>query len=412
VTPEEPPSPQPVLPENPPPPRAERWVVYVDLDAYYVACEVRDRPELEGKEVIVGPPPGDGPTRGVVLSASYEARRHGVRSAMPAQAAARLAPDATWVRPDFVKYGRVAEEVRELLHRFSPEVLPFSIDEAAVVLGPVGPAAARAVAEEVQRTLRAELRLPSSEGVATSRVVAKIATDRAKPGGILVVEPSEVARFLAPLPVRAIPGVGPKTGALLESLGVRTIGDLAARRPRDLERALGSYARDLISLARGRPVESAEVDTGPRARSSDRTFDRDASTWEELGPAVGEMAEELGGSLAREGYRYGAVSVAFRWSDFTRSQHGGVLPGAGEGGVPIREAAVRLGRELWERSTAAGPRKVRTVSVRAERLLPLARRQRSLDDFGASPDRDDDPHPRPADRGSLSPDPGPRSRPG
>jgi DNA polymerase IV len=242
---------------------SDSWIVYVDLDAYYVSCEVRDRPELVGKEVIVGPPPAAGPSRGVVLSASYEARRHGVKSAMPAQAAARLAPDAVWVAPDFEKYERVAEQVRELLRRFSPDVLPLSIDEAAVGLGSVSADEARAVAEDVQRALRRELNLPASLGVATTRVVAKIATDRAKPGGILVVKPSEVASFLEPLPVRAIPGVGPKTEALLDALDVRTIGEIARRRPRDLERVLGSFARDLLALARGTPGRAARGRLGP-----------------------------------------------------------------------------------------------------------------------------------------------------
>ncbi|MCI4364558.1 MAG: DNA polymerase IV [Thermoplasmata archaeon] len=346
-----------------------------------MSCEVRDRPELVGKEVIVGPPPAGGPTRGVVLSASYEARRHGVKSAMPAQAAARLAPEATWLPPDFPKYERTASEVRTLLSRFSPEVIPLSIDEAAVVLGAVPSSEARRVAEEIQRHLRTELNLPASLGVATSRIVAKIATDRAKPGGIILVEPTDVVAFLAPLPVRAIPGVGPKTEVLLESIGVRTIGELARYRSRDLERVLGSFARDLISLARGAPHESREVESGPRIRSTDRTFERDATSWEEIAPALSSMAEQLGTSLGKEGYRYGAVGVAYRWGDFSRSQRGRVLRAAAEGPGPVRDAAVRLGRELWERATASGARSVRTVSVRTERLLPRSQRQASLDDF-------------------------------
>jgi nucleotidyltransferase/DNA polymerase involved in DNA repair len=357
------------------------WVVYVDLDAYYVSCELRERPELVGKEVIVGPPPAGGPTRGVVLSASYEARRHGVKSAMPAQVAARLAPDAVWIPPDFGKYERLAEEVRGLLRRFSSEVVPWSIDEAAVMLGAVSAEEARATAEEIQRSLRRELGLPASLGVATSRVVAKIATDRAKPAGLVVVRPEEVATFLEPLPVRAIPGVGPKTESLLDEMEVRTIGDLARRRPRDLERTLGSFARELILLARGTPVERREVDSGPRARSTDRTFGRDATTWEEIAPALAEMADELGASLARHGYRYGAVSVAFRWSDFSRSQHGGVLPGAAEGPAPLREAALRFARELWDRPAPNGPHAVRTLSVRAERIAPRSRHQTTLVEF-------------------------------
>jgi DNA polymerase IV len=362
-------------------PTPDEWVVYVDLDAYYVSCEVRERPELVGKEVIVGPPPDAGFTRGVVLSASYEARRHGVKSAMPAQAAARLAPAAVWIPPDFSKYERVAEEVRRVLRRFSTEVIPFSIDEAAVLLGAVGPEEARTVAGEVQRTLRQELDLPASLGVATSRIVAKIATDRAKPGGIVLVPPTEIAPFLAPLSVGVIPGVGPKTESILAALEIRTIGELARQRPRDLERALGGFGRELFSLARGTPLERRDVESGPRARSTDHTFTRDATSWEEVAPALDEMATELGGSLDRHGFRYGGVSVAFRWGDFSRSQHGSVLPGAADGPAPLRDAARRLGRELWERSAPTGTRSVRTVSVRAERLLPRSRRQAVLDDF-------------------------------
>jgi len=336
---------------------------------------------LAGQEVIVGPPPEAGITRGVVLSASYEARRHGVKSAMPAQVAARLAPQATWIGPDFAKYERVAGEVRTLLRRFSVDVVPFSIDEAAMMLGEVEADVARSVAEEVQGTLRRELGLPASFGVSTSRVVAKIATDCAKPGGIVVVRPEEVAEFLAPLSVGAIPGVGPKTESVLEALGFHTIGELARGRPRDLGRTLGSFGRELLSLARGAPVERREVESGPRARSSDHTFERDSSSWEEIVPVLDQMAEDLGRSLAVEGYRYGGVSVAFRWGDFSRSQHGSVLPGAGEGPAPIRGAARRLGKELWDRSGSSGPRSVRTISVRAERLVARSRRQALLGEF-------------------------------
>jgi len=138
-----------------------RWVLYVDLDAYYVACELRERPELRGRPVIVGPSPFEGPTRGVVLSASYEARPSGVHSAMPVGAAARLCPDAVWIPPDFAKYERTAGEVRALLRRHSPTVIPFSIDEAAVILEGGDAERARATAVTIQQQLLRELELPA-----------------------------------------------------------------------------------------------------------------------------------------------------------------------------------------------------------------------------------------------------------
>jgi DNA polymerase-4 len=363
----------------------QRWVLYVDLDAYYVSCEVRDRPELAGRAVIVGPPPSAGPTRGVVLSASYEARKFGVHSAMPAAAAARLAPDAVWVAPDFPKYVQTAREVRGLLRRFSPAVLPFSIDEAAIVLEGVTPAEVRARAVDVQRGLREELGLPASLGASTTRVVAKIATDRAKPGGIVVVPTEEVGAFLGPLPVRVIPGVGPKTEAALTALGVRTIGDLAMWRSRELWSAVGGFSRELVALARGHPSESVDVDLGPRGRSTDHTFAEDVGDWDHLASAIVGLAESLGSSLEEEGLRYATVGVAFRWSDFSRSQHGRTLSGATEGDAALREAAVRLGRELWEKATRSRPRAVRTVSVRVGRLTARSQRQSVLDALPTDP---------------------------
>ncbi len=358
-----------------------RWTLYVDLDAYYVSCELRERPELVGRPVIVGPPPEAGPSRGVVLSASYEARKFGVHSAQPAMQAARLCPTAVWIRPDHEKYGRVAGEVRRLLARFSGHVVPLSIDEAALSIDAESVEAVRAVAEQVQTALRTDLALPASIGVAATRVVAKIATDRAKPAGIVVVPPGEEAAFLAPLPVRAIPGVGPKTDELFRAAGVTTIGELAARRATDLARRLGPSAKYWVRLARGEGTDPEEEESGPRSRSTDRTFPADVARWEEIEGAVREMAEDLARGLEKEELRYGTVGVAFRWADFTRSQRSRSLGAAAEGGAPLEAAAARLAHELWEAELSGRRRPIRTVSVRAERLSARTLRQVSLDDF-------------------------------
>jgi len=359
--------------------------VYVDLDAYYVACELRDRPDLVGKPVIVGPPPSDRPSRGVVLSASYEARAFGVHSALPARTAATLCPTAVWIAPDFPKYERVSREVRALLERHSSDVVPLSIDEAAVGLDAPAPEAARAVAERIQHDLRATLGLPASLGVATTRLVAKIATDRAKPGRIVVVPPGDVASFVAPLPVRAIPGVGPKTEAILKAHGVSSIADLARHRPVEVGQWIGAFGRELVALARGEPREEPAVAGGPRSRSTDHTFDVDVDRWQEIERTVGFLAADLSASLEREGIRYGAVGVAFRWADFTRSQRVRSLAAAREGVAPLAQRALRLARELWDAEQAGRQRPVRTVSVRTERLTGRTQRQASLDDFAGTP---------------------------
>lgn len=357
------------------------WVLYIDLDAFYVSCELRDRPDLRGRPVVVGPPPSEGPTRGVVLSASYEARPFGVRSAMPVAIAARLCPDAVWIAPDFAKYEQNSRAVRTLLRRHSPNVIPYSIDEAAVIVGDLDPAAVRLVAETIQRELREELELPASIGVARSRAIAKIATDQAKPAGIRVVPASEAAQFLAPLPARAIPGVGPKTEEILHRLGVATIGDLAERKPSEFARSLGSFGAELIALARGEPHEAPEESDEPRSRSTDHTFARDVDRWEEVEATVRSLAADLAGALDRESLRYGTVGVAYRWADFARSQRSRSLGAAREGAQPLAEAAVRLARELWDSERASRRRPVRTVSVRTERLLPRSQRQVFLDEF-------------------------------
>jgi nucleotidyltransferase/DNA polymerase involved in DNA repair len=357
------------------------WTVYVDLDAYYVSCELRERPELVGKPVIVGPPPSAAPSRGVVLSASYEARAFGVHSAQPAAQAARLCPDAVWIPPDHAKYARVAQQVRALLGRFASELVPLSIDEAALGLDLESGDEARVVAEQVQAALRSELNLPASIGVATTRAVAKIATDRAKPGGVLVVSVGTEAAFLAPLAVRAIPGVGPKTEGVLHAAGITTIGELAARRPAELARHVGAFARDLVRLARGEGTDPVEESSGPRSRSTDRTFAQDVDRWEEIEPAVRELAADLALSLDKERLRYATVGVAFRWNDFTRSQRSRSLGAAHEGSGSIGVAAARLARELWEGERTGRRRAVRTLSVKTERLSERRQRQVSLDEF-------------------------------
>jgi nucleotidyltransferase/DNA polymerase involved in DNA repair len=357
------------------------WWVYLDIDAFYVSCELREHPELRGRAVIVGPSPRNGPSRGVVLSASYEARAFGVRSAQPVGQADRLCPDAVWLPPDFEKYGRISREVFALLHRFSDRVFPNSIDEAALEFPAFDVDEIRGQASKIQAALRLELDLPASLGIAPFRVVAKIACDRAKPGGIVAVEPGRIAEFLAPLPVRAIPGVGPKMEKLLQDHRIATIGELAQRPVRELTGFLGAWARELSALARGVPVEAPAELGGPRSRSTDHTFARDVEAWSEIAPTVQSMAEELARSLDREGLRYGSVGIAFRWSDFTRSQRSRTLGASREGVATLADRALRLARELWDSEQARRRRAVRTVSVRVERLSERTRRQSSLDDY-------------------------------
>ncbi|MCI4360164.1 MAG: DNA polymerase IV, partial [Thermoplasmata archaeon] len=347
--------------------------------------ELRERPELVGRPVIVGPDPHLGPTRGVVLSASYAARAFGVRSALPVARAARVCPEAVWIPAHFPLYEQTSREVRAHLARFGGRVVPLSIDEAAVEVELPDVRAAEARAREIQETLRVELRLPASIGVSPFRTVAKIASDRAKPGGVLVVPPAETAAFLAPLPVRVVPGVGPKTAERLQAVGIQRIGELTTVPAARLRGAVGSFAEELIALARGEPREGAGDDSsGPRSRSSAETFVADVADLSTLLAAIDRLAEDLATALNEEHLGYQTVTVALRWEDFERGQKSLTLTGARRDAASLRSAARRLLQQLWSRESSRGHRRARTVSVSAERLRPQVARGPDLDAFAAA----------------------------
>jgi nucleotidyltransferase/DNA polymerase involved in DNA repair len=364
-----------------------RWILYVDMDAYYVSCELRDRPELAGRPVIVGPDPRLGPTRGVVLSASYEARAFGIRSALPVLQAVRLCPGAVWIPADHAKYDAIAREVRLHLAGRVPRVVALSIDEAACEVDAAGPDEARQAALDLQSSIRTGLRLPASIGAAVHRVVAKIASDRAKPGGVVVVSPEETASFLAPLPIRAVPGVGPKTAERLRLAGVERIGDVLAVRPALVRRAVGSFADELLALARGVPEDHHRDEGGPRSRSAAETFLEDEGDSERLAASLDQLARSLARSLAEERLWFRSVTVAVRWEDFGHGQRSRTMASATDDPGVLAALAARVLAELRAKESAGRRRKIRTLSVSASRLAPAPATQRRLDAFVAGSDR-------------------------
>ena len=228
----------------------ERTILHVDLDAFFAAVEQRDRPELRGKPVIVGGVP---PGRGVVSAASYEARVFGVHSAMSLTEAVRRCPDGVFLPVDGRRYQQASRDVMAILRRFTPQVEPISIDEAFLdVTGSLplfgeGPQ----IAVMIKAAVRDDVGLTASVGVATTKLVAKIASDLRKPDGLVVVPPGDEAAFLAPLPIWRLWGVGEKTAAVLAEYGVRTIGDLAALPPDQLTRRFGKHGGSLALRAQG-----------------------------------------------------------------------------------------------------------------------------------------------------------------
>jgi DNA polymerase-4 len=296
-----------------------RTILHVDMDAFFAAVEERDRPELRGRPIIVGADPQGGRGRGVVSTASYAARRFGVRSAMPISQAYRLCPEGVYLPVDGEKYSRVSDEIMAIFRRFTDQVEPVSIDEA--FLDVTGSRLAlgdgETIARRLKATIVAETSLTASVGVATSKLVAKIASDLRKPDGLVVVAPGTEAAFLAPLPIRRLWGVGPKSEERLAKAGIRRIGDLAACDPAWLERRLGTHGHDLALLARGideRPVV-AEGE-GAKSLGQEHTFDADVDDLTRLRKTLLALADNVGRRLREHGLAGRTVTLKYRDETF------------------------------------------------------------------------------------------------
>jgi DNA polymerase-4 len=292
---------------------SKRTVLHFDLDAFFCSVEERLDPALRGRAFVVG---GRAETRGVVASASYAARKFGVRSAMPTAHALRLCPDLLVLSGRHRLYGEASDEVMAFVREAAPVVEQISIDEAFLDVRD-DPQPGREVAAGLKTTIRSRFDLPSSWGVATNKLVAKIATEVGKPDGLVVVPPGEEAGFLAPLPVEMLWGVGPKTREHLAQHGVRTIGELAALSPDQLRPPFGERGLELASSARG--IDDREVVSGhePRSMSSETTFARDVLEASELRRTLRHLSEEVGARLREEGLAGSTVRLKIRWPDFT-----------------------------------------------------------------------------------------------
>ena len=267
-----------------------RKIVHVDMDAFYASVEQRDNPEFRGKPVVVA---WKG-KRSVVCAASYEARRFGVRSAMPAVTAERLCPDAIFVPPDFIRYRAVSRAVREIFQRHTDLIEPLSLDEAYldVTENKMQLPTATRVAKIIREQIREELNLTASAGVAPNKFLAKIASDWKKPNGLFVIQPHEAQSFLLPLPVGRIPGVGQVTEARMKRVGITTVGDLYAMELSTLEQHFGRYGRRLYELARGIDHNPVVPNRSSKSLSAEDTFERDILL-AETEPLVRKLAEKV-----------------------------------------------------------------------------------------------------------------------
>jgi DNA polymerase IV len=277
-----------------------RKILHVDMDAFYASVEQRDDPSLRGKPVVVA---WRG-ARSVVCAASYEARKFGVRSAMPAVRAERLCPQAIFVPPDFVRYKAVSRQVREIFARHTDLIEPLSLDEAYldVTITKSDLPSATATAEAIRAAIREETSLTASAGVAPNKFLAKIASDWNKPDGLFVIRPHQVEAFLAPLPVNRLPGVGKVMEAKLETLGIRTVSDLRSLSLADLEMRFGRWGRRLHELSLGIDDHAVQPNQLTLQVSSEDTFAQDL-TLDELEPHIRQLAEKTWSAHQREAQR-------------------------------------------------------------------------------------------------------------
>jgi DNA polymerase-4 len=334
-------------------------VAHLDLDAFFAAVEELESPELRGVPLVVG---GDPHGRGVVATANYAARRFGVVSALSCAEALRRCPHAVFVRPRMSLYRDYSREVWAIVREIVPTVEQAGIDEGYLDLGAVahGFDDARALGEAVQAVIRARTRLSCSLGVATSKVVAKVASDRRKPGGLTVVRPGQEAAFLAPLPVRVLPGVGPRAEERLAEAGVTTIGTLAALADDD-PFVRGKVGRIVRDRARGIDPRELEVAVERSSISHEETFARDIAEIARLHAEVRGMAEQLASHLRRRSQTARTITTKLRYPDFAiRTRSTSLAAGTDEAGRIGDLACALLDRALRERP---GPLRLVGVGV-------------------------------------------------
>ena len=297
-----------------------RVIFHLDMDAFYASVEQRDNPELRGKPVIVGGPPN---SRGVVCAASYEARKFGVRSAMPSVTAGRLCPNGIFIPPRMDQYRAESHKIMEIVARTSDVIEQVSVDEAYIEIRTANPESQDAAlygaiptARELKREIAAERKLTASIGLASNKFLAKLASDFQKPDGLTLIPDRDKVQFLRPLPVRAIPGIGRVSEQILHEAGFKTIGDLQDSKD-DLRQLVGSFGPTLKQLALGNDDRSVDTSDEVKSISSEETFDKDTIDRAILRDFLRASAEEIAARLQRRHLAAHTVQVKVRYGDFT-----------------------------------------------------------------------------------------------
>ncbi len=352
-----------------------RRILHLDLDAFFAAVELLRRPELKGQPVVIGghahPSAGDGKGasaaalgRGVVCTATYEARAYGIRSAMPLRTAYKLCPGAIFLPVDFAEYRRYSAKFKALMRQLSPLLEDCGIDEAFLDITAL-PAPSEEIGREIKRRIGAETGLTCSIGIAPNKLLAKIASELQKPDGLTILTERDVESRLWPLAARKVPGIGPKTEARLTGMGVRTIGELAAVPIEQLAATFGrAYGAFLHAAARGIDDDPLITHWEPKSRSRETTFQHDTADWQTIARTLAQLAREVAADLRGEGYRARTVGIKLRFADFETHTREKTLSAPTDSEMVLRKTAFEcLGRLKLDR-------RVRLLGVRVGDLTP------------------------------------------
>ncbi|MBI2822802.1 MAG: DNA polymerase IV [Acidobacteria bacterium] len=354
-----------------------RVILHVDMDAFFASVEQREHREYRGKPVVVGADPRQGKGRGVVAACSYEARRYGIRSAMPIGRAYRLCPQAVFVRPNGAAYAHVSRAVMEILKRYTDLLEAVSIDEAFLdVSGSLQMfGSAVELAMRIKSDIWKEQSLTCSVGIAPNKFLAKVASDMQKPDGWFEVKPGCEEEFLRDLPVSRIWGVGPESDARLRSLGIATVGDVAQRSREFWERCLGKRGVRLWELAHGRDDRPVETGVGFSSLSQERTFEADTAEIAVLKETLLQLSEQLARRARQHGSRARCCSLKLRYADFSTFHRQKTLPQSTDDAQVIYAVA-------WELLERFFPlqQKVRLLGVGMSRFEPWENMQMGLFD--------------------------------
>ncbi len=344
-------------------PQSISSIIHLDMDSFYVSVERLLNPSLNGKPVAVG---GSPTGRGVVASASYEARAYGVRSAMPMGHALTLCPELIVVQGTYSRYGDYSKRIREVLERFTPLVQMASQDEGYLDIGGTerlwGPPLA--TGQRIRDSILAETELPCSLGIASSKLVAKIASALCKPRGLLWIPHGSEELFLAPLPVRKMPGIGPKASEQLESRGLKTLGDIVRTGPDNMERIFGSHGREYYVRALGGGSSTVKPHETAKSISAEETFGEDTTDREFLESILANLAEKVASRVRKGGFHAATISLKYRYKGFETHTAAMTLPS------PVNDevAMLQVLRELLESRREMG-RPIRLLGVCASGLI-------------------------------------------